>query len=189
MAVTMKRFGRQPVGILCLVAASVLVAACGGAASDDEAEANGEFLREKYYRSLEEIASDSPTIVVGTARGEADKFTDLPPGPDIPAVSFDVEVVVSGDVLAGERLVVRYTRQGGGPSLGDGERYLLFLQDFWVDPDSRKPTGEYVISGVWAGMYAARNSSDIFLRLDPESTLLPEVIDSTMLDRIKETHG
>lgn len=178
--------GRRPVLLVVLLGVVVAGAAC--AASTPMDTGSGEqgvsiSRTDAPYESLADLYRDAKLVVAGEVMGEA---TGVAVHDDtlVPAVDFKVSRSLKGDRLQPESLTVRYTRLAGYPTLDEGASYLLFLDHFIVDPEDDDDTGEFVVLGVFAGMYRENSDGDRhwFERLDDGSPGLPEKIDSSDIE-------
>ncbi|MGW9586554.1 hypothetical protein [Microbacterium sp. NPDC055455] len=130
--------------------------------------------RHTLYDSVESLAADSSSIVVGTVstqttEGDATissvEVTNAPTNPQLGAALVDrPEPAAVGDTVE--------VRQDLPPVLGLGEEYLLFLTPTMLPGEAG---GQYFVTGAVAGLYIRQD--DEFRRVVPDSgDTLPDTI-------------
>lgn len=135
--------------------------------NDDE---HIEVSRVQVYTTIDQLADDSDLVVVATVTGRVHRGELL----GAPTTTREVtpERILKGDVP--ERLLVWQFGEGVMlPELQPDTRHLLFLAEYELEEGI--PTGEYVVTGVYAGDYVEAEDGS-FEKFDPDSPELPETL-------------
>lgn len=153
--------------LIFLIGLTGCTASSGGG---DLAEEKYEISRIKDYSNLAELEAESDLIVTVTVTEEFEAF-------ELNGLPFTRRVVLPTEVHKGEA-PERLTVNGIGTpaaegALEPGTVHLMFLRAFELEPGV--PTGDYVVTGVFAGDFVEAPSGE-FIRLDEESPSLPEQI-------------
>lgn len=131
---------------------------------------HGEGSRSRLYSSLEELAADSPVVVV--AAGDE---RDVDARMSRTSTASTVVDVVRGDVEVGNQLIVWQmgTPEAPGPSplLSARSRYLLFVTPTGLDGAA---PNEYWVVGGTAGLWSDAGGS--YVRVADEGDALPSTI-------------
>jgi len=151
-----------------------------------------EVQRDRMYTSIDELAKDSTAVVALTVLSVDASTPDLglsfgdndaKPLPNLTAKA-QVEEVLAGTLDADE-IVLRTLGSGTGaegfPEIRVGGQYVVFVSPFELERG--KPTGDYTITGFYAGLFEL--AGDDARRLDVESEDLPSSVSMTELRGIR----
>jgi hypothetical protein len=166
------------------LAATLALAGCasgssndGAAASTQESGDGAHLTRAQLYSDIDELASDSVAIAVGTVTAQR-VATDIDDATAFTISSFEVTESVKSDGFTdvGRTVDVRQvgSPEGSAPTdlLAPGNTYLLYLTASGLDGEL---SSQYYVTGASAGLYAQATSEQSRSGTDEPSSRFVQV--------------